>query len=393
MAHVAVAVAEAPDDPSIYGVVADSVCSLGATACAVYLADRERRELLRVAATGLPHSWDAATERVRFDSDFPAARAARTGILQMDERAAFPRWLGASEGAYGIRSVVGHQLVARGRLVGALAWSVPIVPAFTGGDLAAIRSIAAIFATAIDNACTRTQLQQLRDEWTSVVTHELRQPLTVIATHTDLLRRLPLEAKVLSRLEHMRTSARNLGRMIEDLSRSSTLDTAHLVLDVRTLDLGAFLRGILERGGADRDGCEVRASIPPFLPDVRGDPGRLEQILGNLLSNAAKYGSRDAAIQLEAQVSDFEVRISVRNRGPGIDPDELPRVFDRFMRGRRATVGISGLGLGLFVAKGLAEAQGGRLEVESTPGETTTFSLVLPTVAEAQELPRLVAES
>jgi signal transduction histidine kinase len=97
------------------------------------------------------------------------------------------------------------------------------------------------------------------------------------------------------------------------------------------------------------------------LPEVEADPIRLEQVLGNLLGNAAKYGAADTPIRVVAERCDGEVRMSVENRGPGIPPDELGRLFRRFHRARRAAGGVSGIGLGLYIAKGIVEAHGGRI--------------------------------
>jgi signal transduction histidine kinase len=111
---------------------------------------------------------------------------------------------------------------------------------------------------------------------------------------------------------------------------------------------------------------------------------RIEQVLANLLSNAAKYGDAHAPIQLRIDRITTEVQIAVTNRGKGIAADELPRLFDRFARSPAAAgSGVPGLGLGLYITKEIVEAHGGRIWAESEPGKRTTFHVVLP-AAEAR---------
>jgi signal transduction histidine kinase len=109
------------------------------------------------------------------------------------------------------------------------------------------------------------------------------------------------------------------------------------------------------------------------------DPNRVAQVLGNLLSNARKHGVPGTPITVGIAAKGALVEVRVSNQGPGIPPEEIPRLFTRFARARRAHAeGTPGLGLGLYIAKGLVEAQGGRIWAESVPGATTTFSFTLP---------------
>jgi signal transduction histidine kinase len=118
------------------------------------------------------------------------------------------------------------------------------------------------------------------------------------------------------------------------------------------------------------------------VPCLEADPGRVEQVLTNLLTNAAKYADSGNEIVVEVAPRGRGGVVSVTNRGPGLRPEELPRVFSRFYRTKRARTGpAEGLGLGLYISKGLVEAHGGRVAVQSVPGETTTFSFTLPTRA------------
>jgi signal transduction histidine kinase len=115
------------------------------------------------------------------------------------------------------------------------------------------------------------------------------------------------------------------------------------------------------------------------LPPLETDPVRLEQILGNLVQNALKYSAAGSEIEVRVERRGRELLLSVSNQGPGIPPDELPHLFERFYRTRAVRAGgVRGVGLGLYIVKGLAAALGGRMEVESVVGERTTFNLFLP---------------
>jgi signal transduction histidine kinase len=109
------------------------------------------------------------------------------------------------------------------------------------------------------------------------------------------------------------------------------------------------------------------------------DPDRIQQVLVNLIGNAAKYGDPETTIEVVAETQEDVIEVSVTNRGPGIPAEEIPRLFSRFGRMSGASASATpGTGLGLYIAKGLIEAHGGRIWVESTPGELTTFHFVVP---------------
>lgn len=121
----------------------------------------------------------------------------------------------------------------------------------------------------------------------------------------------------------------------------------------------------------------VRISAPPSVPVVLADAGRLDQILVNLVSNALKYSVADSDVRVELTATASALRLSVADRGPGIAPEELPRLFERYYRTKSAAR-AEGLGLGLFITRKLVEAHGWRIEVASEQGSGSVFTLVLP---------------
>ena len=227
----------------------------------------------------------------------------------------------------------------------------------------------------------RKELERQRDEWISVVAHDLRQPATAIALEAGAAERA-LDATtspaVAEAMRRMRASAKRLNRMIDDLLDVSRMDAERLEVDVARVDLAALVGAAVERARpALRDRrVEVAVDGPVY---VAADADRVEQVLGNLLSNAAKYGADGRPIAVRVATREAAAVVAVTNEGGGIAPDELPHLFARFRRTRDAEdSGERGVGLGLFICKGLVEAQGGTIDVQSTPGARTTFSFTLP---------------
>ena len=224
-------------------------------------------------------------------------------------------------------------------------------------------------------------MEQMREEWTSVIAHDLRQPVAVIAGYADLLMRSGAQfpPALQTRIEHIRTSARQLNRMVGDLLDVSRIESRRLTLERVPLDLPTLVTQVTERMETVLKGHRVTVETVGKIPKVNADSGRIEQVLTNLLSNAAKYSHPRTDIQVRVERLDGDVQVAVTNWGPGIRAEEIPRLFTRFHRTEAAQTGnVPGLGLGLYIAKGIVEAHRGQIRVESTPGKTTTFCFSLP---------------
>ncbi len=282
--------------------------------------------------------------------------------------------LATERALHGVPAVVEEEVLRQpsGREVRARVSSVPIrVPGRILGAVVILEDITEI-----------RELEQQREEWTWIIAHDLRQPITIITGYADLLaKRLagrgnPEEQRT---IEHVLTSARNLNKMISDLLDISRISARQLVLERRTVDLPALVRGAVERAGSITGDRPVTVTVSSEIPPVNVDPARIEQVLDNLLVNAVKYGYPGTEIRIDVTRRLGEAIVSVTNHGDGIAPAELPRLFSRFYRTSEARAGRKeGLGLGLYISRGLIEAHGGRIWAESTPGQTTTFSLALP---------------
>lgn len=227
---------------------------------------------------------------------------------------------------------------------------------------------------------TIRELERMRDEWSSLIAHDLRQPIGTMILTTDLLRQrhIAVTEGDLRALDRLETAASRLSGMIDDLLDVSRLDARNLALNCHPIALEDLLFDCADRMGA-QTGASIRVVLDGGVPPLYADPARLDQVLCNLLSNAAKYGLKGSPVSIEATSRAEGVEVRVTNFGAGIEPAEIEQLFARFHRtdsARRSST--PGIGLGLYICKGLVEAHGGRIFVESVPGERTTFGFVLP---------------
>lgn len=226
---------------------------------------------------------------------------------------------------------------------------------------------------------TLKDIERMREEWASVVAHDLRQPLHAIELNAQLLEKFVhgLEgADVVRRsVERIEGAVGRLDRMIRDLSDVSRIEARRLALQTSSVDLVELAEDVVERFGSLSSVVTTHAQGE--RRPIVADPDRVDQVLTNLLSNAFKYGESGGPVTLAIDFRDACVAVSVTNRGKGIAPDEVERVFNRFERSRE-TSRIGGLGLGLYICRGLVEAHGGHIGVESILGKTTTFTFTLP---------------
>src|SRR3546814_19824 len=213
----------------------------------------------------------------------------------------------------------------------------------------------------------------------STVSHELRSPLTSVKGYTSLMLsrwdRLRDEQK-LTMLEQVHHDADRVTRLVTELLDISRLETGRLVLRRTMVDLPALAATVIEKVQMAIPELRCDVSFGSDVPTVYADPDKVEQVLTNLVENAAKYGS-PTGMAITGQRRDSTVAVSVRDVGEGIPADDLPRVFTKFFR--RDHGRPSGTGLGLWISRGLVEAHGGELTASSVLGEGSTFCFTLPT--------------
>jgi PAS domain S-box-containing protein len=240
------------------------------------------------------------------------------------------------------------------------------------------RAIAVV--AAVSDITGRKRIDALRDTFIGILSHELRTPVTTILGGSRLLdnERRTLDEATRAELVHDITAeAERLHRLVEDLL---VLARTERGVSMRMAD-PVLVRHIIPRVVADEKrfwpGLEVETSVSP-LPTASGDAAYVEQVLRNLLSNAAKYGAAAGPVRIAAEASEAAVQVTVRDHGPGIATEDLPFVFDLFYRAKSAVRSASGAGIGLFVCRQLVEAMGGQIWARRPDDGGTEFGFTLP---------------
>ncbi len=287
--------------------------------------------------------------------------------------------------ALGAHSMMTLPLVVGADVLGALTL-IATTPnrAFAAEQRALAEKFAMVAATTLENARLYSLAQsatRARDEVLGIVSHDLRNPISAIGMCASVLEENSPEnpATRAELLGTIRESAAWANRLIQDLLDVASIERGQLSLQVRAQDPAQMILQSLHmfEVEAQQHGITLTASVPTNLPLVNADSTRIVQVLGNLLRNAIKFTAEGGRITVSAQESEGKLVLSVRDSGVGIEPDKQMKVFDRYWQssdGARAR----GTGLGLSIAKGIVEAHGGRIWVESTQAEGSTFAFSLP---------------
>jgi signal transduction histidine kinase len=225
---------------------------------------------------------------------------------------------------------------------------------------------------------------QARDDFLSVASHELKTPLTGLKLHLEMLERMlsgSVRAQVAERLASTRKQAQRIGWLVESLLDVSQVASGRLQLHRQRMDVMALVADCLaqHREEFQRAGCTVTFEArSPVLAEV--DPVRLEQLVRNLLSNAAKYGASQP-VEVHVGEAGAQLRLRVVDHGIGVKPEDRERIFGRFERAVSPRH-FGGFGIGLWVARQIVEAHGGSIEVTDTPGGGATFTVLMPRQAD-----------
>ncbi|MGQ9741969.1 histidine kinase N-terminal 7TM domain-containing protein [Chloroflexus sp.] len=227
---------------------------------------------------------------------------------------------------------------------------------------------------------------RLKTGFLATVSHELRTPLTTIIGYTDMLRRGvlgDLSPEIQETLHYMRQASLNLMRLISDILEFSRMEAGQLTIDIEPVPVPVIVQNVVGQMQPQirEHQLHLMVNIPPDLPMIQANAGRLEQVLINLLSNAIKFNRPQGLIEIKAETRGEWVRISVRDTGIGIAPADQERIFEEFERVKQKNgQAVSGVGLGLAICRRLIQHMGGKIGVESTPGEGSTFFCDLPVV-------------
>jgi signal transduction histidine kinase len=276
-------------------------------------------------------------------------------------------------------------LVQKGELIGALGFGRKrTLQRFSPRELAFLTQVASAATIAFSNSLLLErvrELDRLKTEFLTEVAHELRGPLFGVSTIAEgILAQetsdLPEDHRRL--IENIRVAAIEMKELVENLLDLSKIEMGVMAFDLRAVDVGTVVRLAVDlaSGAAAAKGLDLIVDIDEALPMIQADKGRIRQSVSNLLSNAVKYTDR-GEIHLSCRRDGEGIRIMVEDTGRGMTEEEAKGVFERYRRGERVGE-IEGSGLGLALTKGIVEAHGGTIEVESKEGVGSRFSFYLP---------------
>jgi signal transduction histidine kinase len=225
------------------------------------------------------------------------------------------------------------------------------------------------------------RLSALRADFVSMVSHELRAPMASVIGCAQTLHRRWRELSQDQResfLGLIESETSRLSHLVGDVLDTSRIEAGTFPFEFAEVDVEELVREAAAAVSLGQDEVRVTTAVPPALPPVNGDRERLRQLLWNLLANAVKYTITGDEIVLAAAREDGVVSVSVRDHGPGIPPESQRVIFEKFGRVSANGGSTPGAGLGLFIARSIAEAHGGTLDVESAAGAGATFTVRLP---------------
>ena len=329
-----------------------------------------------------------------------ARYASRAGVVLRDVPEALSRILHSSEPALvgaaselykyltgeengAGRTLMFLPLVSRGQSIGvAAAISAPAKP-FTNDDIPLFAELARRASLAIDNARLYRESQQAvraREEVLAIVSHDLRNPLNAVTLGTSLLKMSDtLSSDDREQVEAIEVSGRRMARLIEDLLDVTRLEGGkRLPIEPATVEPAELIREAEEifRAQAAVASVLIDSEVDESLPPVYADRHRVMQVLSNLIGNSMKFTPPGGRIEVRATLGKDEVIFSICDTGPGIAKEHLRDIFSPYWQAKRAE--RLGAGLGLPIAKGIVEAHGGRIWVESEPDQGTDFYFTLP---------------
>ena len=302
---------------------------------------------------------------------------------------------------YNIQTGLGAPITAGERRLGVLVVYAPRAPFFVDDDLALVQLLAdqaavVLESRALIDEATRVRAQEeatrLRDDFLSAAAHDLKTPLTTLLGTAQLLVRRqsrdpaqPADPKLLEQIER---EARRMRDLVLELLDAARVEQGGMRGPREDVDLSQLAEEVAGRLRSTRHPFEVETEGPVT---VEADPVRMDQLVGNLCENAVKYSPEGGAVVVRVGREGAEARLSVTDRGIGIQPADLPHLFERYHRGANVDDRrFAGMGLGLYICRGIVEEHGGRIWVESAPGQGSTFHVALP-AATASRLPERTA--
>ena len=337
----------------------------------------------------------------RLGPDHPAIRVLRTGaplLVVVDDE--FRRRIARDERHYQLLAAIGNEtamyvpLVARGRTLGVLTLGAS-GRQYAESDLPLAEELARRAALALDNARLYREARQAtagRDDMLGIVSHDLRNPIHAATMSASLLLDIvppddPSREMERAQLRLIKRAMQRANRLIQDLLDVRRIETGRLEVVPRPTSVQSLAAEAIETtaAAAERHGLTLQCDVPGGLPPVLADHERVIQLLVNLLDNAVKFTRRGGSVRLAAAAEAGCIRFGVSDTGTGIPAGQLDNLFTRDWQVRRAD--RRGVGLGLWIAKGIVEAHGGEIGVHSVEGAGSTFWITLPIAAELADRP------
>ena len=293
--------------------------------------------------------------------------------------------------ALGLRSRVLAPLQVGPRTIGMLGLVRAEENGFSPEEIELLNLLGRLVATAVQNirayeaerstADELRRLSALRADFVSLVSHELRSPMAAVIGAARTLQGRWRELTVDQResfLALIGDETSRLADLVGDVLDTSRIEAGTFSFSFSDVDLGELLRDVAAAAEFGQDEVRVSTEVNGALPHLRGDRERLRQVVQNLVDNAVKYSPAGADVRISARAENGLVRVEVRDQGPGIPLDDQKLIFEKFGRSTVAGGAKPGTGLGLFIARSIAEAHGGSLEVDSALARGSIFTLELP---------------
>jgi signal transduction histidine kinase len=350
--------------------------ALNADTAAILLLDETGAELVARAAKGIEEEVERGV-RIPFGKGFAGRIAALRRPVVLDD-VDHADVLNPILREKGIKSMAGVPLIARGNLLGVVHVGTLTPRLFTPSDVDLLEVVAQRAAIGIDRSLAHEQvvrLTELQRDFVALAAHELRTPATTVYGLAATLARRDLAPELQAELtETLYQQSERMSRLVEQLLDMSRLDAASIEVSPQLLTLKPELEDIVGViAGPRRSDVVIDA---PESQEAVADRAVLERVVGNLVSNALNYG--EPPVQVRARQTDTHLRIVVSDNGPGIDPQFVPHLFERFRRSELSQTRSSGAGLGLSIARSYARAHGGDLLYHAGDGAGAMFELVLP---------------